>query len=111
MIRSSLLFVLGLVAVSGLAEAQGQKGITFKRSAPPVRQRPACDPVPAPASVTPDARRKARDLVQNGRQAAILGDSAAALAQLKEASTINPTDADLAYELARAYESSGSNAN
>jgi Flp pilus assembly protein TadD len=67
--------------------------------------------MPAPASVAADARRKARDLAQNGRQAAILGDSAAALAQLKEASTIDPTDSDLAYELARAYESSGSNAN
>jgi tetratricopeptide (TPR) repeat protein len=110
MIRSSLLLVLGL-AVSGIVEAQGPKTIVFKRGAPPVRQRPACDPVPAPATVTADARRKARDLAQNGRQAAILGDSAAALAQLKEASTVDPTDSDLAYELARAYESSGSNAS
>ena len=111
MIRTMLAFVLGIIAISGVAEAQAQKNITFKRGAPPVRQRPACDPVPAPGSVTADARRKARDVAQNGRQAAILGDSSAALAQLKEASTIDPTDSDLAYELARAYESSGAGAN
>jgi tetratricopeptide (TPR) repeat protein len=111
MIRTKLVVVLGLLAVAGTANAQAGKSITFKRGAPPVRQRPACEPVSAPASVSADARRRARDLVQNGRQAAILGDSAAALAQLKQASTIDPTDSDLAYELARAYESSGANAN
>ena len=110
MIRSTLSFVLGIIAIAGVAQAQ-QKNITFKRGAPPARQRPACDPAPAPASVNADTRRKARDLAQNGRQAAILGDSAAALAQLKEASAIDPTDSDLAYELARAYESSGAGAN
>jgi len=110
MIRSALSFVFGIVVISGVGRAQ-QKNITFKRGAPPVHQRPACDPLPAPAGVTADARRKARDLAQNGRQAAILGDRVAALAQLKEASTIDPTDADLAYELARAYESSGAGAD
>jgi len=109
MIRTKLVVMLGLLAVAGTAESQAGKSLTFKRGAPPVRQRPACDPVPAPPRVASDARRKARDLAQNGRQAAILGDSAAALAQLKEASTIDPTDSDLAYELARAYESSGAN--
>jgi Flp pilus assembly protein TadD len=110
MIRAALSFVLGIIVIAEVAGAQ-QKNITFKRGAPPVRQRPACEPVPAPPSVAADARRKARDVAQNGRQAAILGDSAAALAQLKEASTIDPTDSDLAYELARAYESSGAGAN
>jgi tetratricopeptide (TPR) repeat protein len=111
MIRTRTLIVGALFAIPGVAAGQAQKTITFKRGAPPVHQRPACDPIPTPAAVTTDARRKARDVAQNGRQAAILGDSAAALAQLKEASAIDPTDADLAYELARAYESSGSGAN
>lgn len=111
MIRKRTLIVVGLFAMSGVAAGQAQKTITFKRGAPPVHQRPACDPLPTPATVSADARRKARDVAQNGRQAAILGDSAAALAQLKEASTIDPTDSDLAYELARAYETSGSGAN
>jgi Flp pilus assembly protein TadD len=111
MIRTTTLIVVGLLAMADVAAAQSQRTIDFKRGAPPVRQRPACDPVPAPTAVTADARRQARDVAQKGRQAAILGDSAAALAQLKEASTIDPTDSDLAYELARAYESSGSGAN
>jgi len=111
MIRTKALIVLAVFAVSGIAEAQGLKSIAFKRGAPPAHQRPACDPVPAPAPVTSDARRKARNVAQSGRQAAILGDSATALSQLREASKIDPTDPDLAYELARAYESSGANAN
>jgi tetratricopeptide (TPR) repeat protein len=109
MIRTKLLLVLALCTVSEIARGQSPKNITFKRGAPPVRQRPICEPMAAPPSVTADIHRKARDVAQNGRQAAILGDSAAALAQLKEAASIDPTDSDLAYELARAYESSGAN--
>ena len=111
MIRSAQTFVLVLFAIAGIARAQAPRNITFKRGAPPARQRPVCEPMPAPASVSADARRKSREVAQNGRQAAILGDNTAALAQLKEASTIDPTDSDLAYELARAYEAAGAGAD
>jgi tetratricopeptide (TPR) repeat protein len=64
--------------------------------------------VTAPAATPSDEqRRKARGLAQTGRQAAILGDSSTALTQLREASMLDPTDAELAYELARAYETAG----
>jgi tetratricopeptide (TPR) repeat protein len=66
--------------------------------------RPACAPVGAPKAPTDAQKKKARDLAMNGRQAAMLGDSAAAFAQMREASQLDPTDADLAYQLARAYE-------
>ena len=64
-----------------------------------------------PTTPTDAQRRRARDLAQNGRQAAILGDSAAAFAQMREASQLDPTDADLAYQLARAYETAGAPGN
>jgi tetratricopeptide (TPR) repeat protein len=66
--------------------------------------RPACAPIGAPKTPTDAQRKQARDLALNGRQAAMLGDSAAAFAQMREASRLDPTDADLAYQLARAYE-------
>ncbi len=113
MIRTAAarLVCIALVSTATAAFAQTPKASPLKRGSPPVTQRPACAPMPAPPAVAPDARRKARDLAQNGRQAAILGDRAAALAQLREASTVDPTDPELAYELARAYEAAGNPAN
>lgn len=46
-------------------------------------------------------------MAQRGQEAAILGDSVAALAALRQATALDPSDPDLAYRLARAYESSG----
>ena len=51
-------------------------------------------------------RRRARDLAANGQQAAILGDSTSALNSLRQAAALDPTNADLAYQLARVYEQS-----
>jgi Tfp pilus assembly protein PilF len=73
-----------------------------------VRMRSACSGSVAQASSpTEDQRRDARDLAQRARQSAILGDAAAALGQLRGAAGLDPTDPNLAYELARAYESAG----
>jgi tetratricopeptide (TPR) repeat protein len=73
--------------------------------------RPVCSDVKPGGSPTDEQRQRARDLVQRGQQAAILGDGAAALRDLREASTLDPTDADLAYQLARMYESAQDAAN
>jgi tetratricopeptide (TPR) repeat protein len=53
---------------------------------------------------TDEQRQQARDLAERGQQAAILGDSPTALRLLRNASLLDPTDPDLAYHLARAYE-------
>jgi tetratricopeptide (TPR) repeat protein len=108
--KSSLLFGISLL-LPVVVWAQAPKNDALKRVPPPAPMRPSCAPVPAPATPTDAQRRRARDLANNGRQAAILGDSAAAFAQMREASQLNPTDADLAYQLARAYETAGSTAN
>jgi tetratricopeptide (TPR) repeat protein len=49
----------------------------------------------------------ARALVQRAQQAAILGDRASAREQWRQAAELDPTDADLAYQLARAHEGAG----
>lgn len=65
---------------------------------------PAATPVAAPND---SQRRAARELAQLGQQAAILGDRAAALDQLRRAAALDPRDPSLAYQLARASDASG----
>src|SRR4051812_1904650 len=107
MIRGSILLCVVTVALPVGARAQSASTDGLKRVAPPTPTRPACAPVETPTAPTDAQRKQARDLARNGRQAAMLGDSAAAFAQMREASKLDPTDADLAYQLARAYETAG----
>jgi Tfp pilus assembly protein PilF len=73
-----------------------------------VRKRIACaESVEQSASPTEAQRRDARDMAQRARQSAILGDAAAALNQLRDAARLDPKDPNLAYALARAYETAG----
>jgi tetratricopeptide (TPR) repeat protein len=80
----------------------------LKRGLPIVAARPSCPPAPAPKSVTELQRRTARDLAQRAQQSAILGDRTAARDQLRQAAALDPSNPDLAYQLARALESTGS---
>jgi tetratricopeptide (TPR) repeat protein len=93
------------LALPGAAGAQQRPAL--KLGMPVIAPRPACRPVPAPKPATEDQRRAARDLAQKAQQAAILGDRAAARDQLRQAATLDPADADLAYQSARAQESAG----
>lgn len=77
------------------------------RSAPPVATRAACAPVAKPVAATAAQVRQAQDLAQRGQQSAILGNRAAARDQLRQAVALDPANADLAYQLARAEESTG----
>jgi len=110
-LKSGLLVCTAALLLPVVMRGQSGKNDALKRTPPPAPARPACAPVPTPPTPTEAQRRRARDLAQNGRQAAILGDSAAAFAQMREASQLDPTDGDLAYQLARAYETAGSSAN
>ena len=77
-----------------------------------VRMRTACSAsVAQSASPSEEQRRAARDMAQRARESAILGDAAAELSQRRAAADLDPTDPNLAYELARAYESAGVTAN
>ena len=78
--------------------------------APPVATRAACAPVTPPRPPSAAQVRQAQDFAQRGQQAAILGDRVAARDQLRQAAALDPSNADLAYQLARAEESTGRDA-
>jgi len=92
-----------LLAVS--AAAQGRAPL--KRGLPAVAARPACAPLAAARAATPEQRRAARELAQRAQQSAILGDRNAARDQLRQAAAMDPTNPDLAYQLARAHDAVG----
>lgn len=109
MTRSFTRSVLALAVLGSTAAAQR---VTPRRpllqGAPPSATRVACAAQPTPPAPSPEQERRARDLAQRGQQSAILGDRAAARDQLRQAAALDPTNADLAYQLARAEESAGS---
>ncbi len=76
----------------------------LKRGDPTAPAPYRCAPVPTPAAPTSAQRLQARDLARRGQQSAILGDRASARDQLRQAAALDPTDADLAYQLARAND-------
>jgi len=90
--------------VPGIARAQSSSTSSPLKPATEPPPRPLCSAVRPTTTPTEEQRRQARDLAQRGEQAGILGDSPAALKALRDASTLDPTDPDLAYHLARAYE-------
>jgi len=81
----------------------------LKRGMPAVAPRPTCAPGTTPRAATAAQRRAARELAQRAQQSAILGDRTAARDQLRQASALDPTNQDLAYQLARAQEAIGAN--
>jgi len=107
---SMLFCALALAPAS--APAQSARHATLKRVPPPPPTRPACDtPAPLPTAPTSAQRDRARGLAEAGRQAAISGDRTLALSQLRQAAALDPTNADLAYQLARDYETAGDRAS
>lgn len=102
--------VLSLVAVESHAQRTAAGGTSASSGGTPdlSGRCPAATPVRAP---TESQRRAARELAQLGQQAAILGDRAAALDQLRRAAALDPRDPSLAYQLARASDASGNAAD
>ena len=75
------------------------------------RTRPVCAVARSVFVPNPEQRQRARNLLQQGQQAAMLGDSPAELRALRDASDLDPSDPDLAYQLARAYEAAKDSRN
>ncbi len=102
-------FVIALAAELFLADTVGaQARAPLKRSLPTITTRQqSCAPAAAARAVTPEQRRAARELSQRAQQSAILGDRTAARDQLRQATAMDPTNSDLAYQLARAQEAVG----
>jgi tetratricopeptide (TPR) repeat protein len=110
--RTFILVIAACTALASIGRAQrAAPGEPLLRTAPPVATRAACPTFTAPVAPTAEQVRQAQDLAQRGQQAAILGDRAAARNELRQAAALDPANADLAYQLARAEESAGSDAD
>ena len=96
-----------LVLLLAVPSAAGAQRTALKRGLPVVAAQPTCKAVPAARPGTELQRRTARNLAQRAQQSAILGDRTAARDQLRQAAALDPTNPDLAYQLARALESAG----
>ncbi|HET9685393.1 MAG TPA: hypothetical protein VFP15_14905 [Gemmatimonadaceae bacterium] len=104
--------ILALAVLGGTAAAQRvTPREPLLQGAPPIATRATCAAQPTPPAPSADQQRRARDFAQRGQQFAILGDRAAARDQLRQAAALDPTNADLAYQFARAEESAGSEAD
>jgi tetratricopeptide (TPR) repeat protein len=109
MIRRLALVCTLAVATAG---AQSSRREPPKQSTLPTRTQSSCAPiVMGTKAPSDDDKRRARDLAARGQQAAILGDSAAALSSLRQAAALDPTNADFAYQLGRVYEQSKAETN
>ena len=108
---ASIAALAGTVVV-GTAGAQSARREPPKQSTLATKSQSSCAPiVMGTKAPSDDDRRRARDLAARGQQAAILGDSTAALNSLRQAATLDPTNADFAYQLGRVYEQSKAGAN
>ena len=96
-----------LAATSFSARAHGQGRPPLKRGLPVVAPRPVCAAIAPARPATAEQRRAAREIAQRAQQSAILGDRTAARDQLRQASAVDPTNPDLAYQLARAQDALG----
>lgn len=112
MMRALALMIAAVALVAAGADAQVQRKATPSRATTTPSTRSLC-PTTVQVVVPPTEaqRRAARALVQRGQQAAILGDRAAEREQLRQAAILDPADADLAYQLARAQEGAGASAD
>jgi tetratricopeptide (TPR) repeat protein len=92
--------------------AQSARRETPRQSTLTTRTQSSCAPITMGTKApSDDDRRRARDLAARGQQAAIIGDSVAALNSLRQAATLDPTNADFAYQLGRVYEQSKAGPN
>lgn len=99
----AVVFLLAAVGSAG-AQSASARPVPKRTPLPPVIL-PVCPAVrTTPAAPTDAQRRQARDFVSRADQAAILGDTTSALANLRSARSIDAADPDLAYRLARLYE-------
>jgi tetratricopeptide (TPR) repeat protein len=92
------------VAPLGATAQSAARREPLKRSDPATPAPYRCATVPTPSAPISAQRTQARDLARRGQQSAILGDRASARDQLRQAAALDPTDADLAYQLARAND-------
>jgi tetratricopeptide (TPR) repeat protein len=106
-IRAPALVLWAIALVPIGVTAQTPRASAPARGASTSSARALCPSVSIAVPPTDSQRLAARAFVQRAQQAAILGDGASAREQWRQAAALDPTDADLAYQLARAYDGAG----
>lgn len=94
---------LALLGTALAAQTVRAQQLVLKRWTPSDSAQ-LCPPLPKPVIPSWSQREQARRLMVVGHEAAITGDYAAARDRFKQAAQLDPTDENIAYELARAYE-------
>ncbi|HET7564656.1 MAG TPA: tetratricopeptide repeat protein [Gemmatimonadaceae bacterium] len=94
---------LAVVVFAFAAHTVRAQQLTLKRSVPSDSGAP-CPQLAKPVIPSWAQREQARRIMVLGHEAAITGDYAAARDHFKQAAQLDPTDENIAYELARAYE-------
>ena len=108
---TTLTFLAMIVAAAAAGAQQPPRADASPAGASAAVLPPGCVVVRITAPPTDSQRRAARDLAQRGQQSAILGDRVSARTQLREAAALDPSDPDLAYQLARAHEGAGASSD
>ena len=104
-IQAAALVAIVTAVASTAAAQRAADRIPPKRTPLPAVILPVCPPGRlVSAATTDEQRRQARDLISAADQAGILGDTTAALASLRRARSVDSADADVAFRLARLYE-------
>lgn len=98
---TALLFCVGLAGTPAAAQ-----DLALKRDVPGENSL-SCPAFPAPADPSERQRAEARRLLAQANQAALLGDQREARDYYRQAAQLDPTDAGVAYRLARTLEERG----
>jgi tetratricopeptide (TPR) repeat protein len=100
------------LALPAAARAQGTDGAALKPlpAATGPAERVACPSVAPVATPSPTRRERARQRLALAQEAAIVGNRPAAREQLQRAAELDPSNAEIAYQLARTLDESGSSA-
>jgi tetratricopeptide (TPR) repeat protein len=101
-------FLLPLLALLLGGAPLAAQGLAPKR--PPPEDARGCPAVAAPGATSPARRDSAEALVAEASEAAILGDDGSARDLFRRAAALDPTDASVAYRLARLHEDLGDRA-
>jgi hypothetical protein len=92
-----------VLAPAGRAQDTATRDLLKAGPAEP-RPRPVCGAIRPSETPSASNRDRAREASQRGQQAALLGDAPSAIRALRDAATLDPTAADVAFQLAGVFE-------
>ncbi|HEY7395405.1 MAG TPA: hypothetical protein VH559_11210, partial [Gemmatimonadaceae bacterium] len=104
------MLTLLVIGSAGLAQDTVPRDLLKAGPAEP-RPRPVCGAIRPSETPSATNRDRAREASQRGQQAALLGDAPSAIRALRDAATLDPTAADVAFQLAGVFETAKDTVN